>query len=207
MHTTNEVSGAHQLKVECTKDFLSKEERDHLFDTLCKHEAIFSGNSVNGKVKGTTSFVSIPDERLLGKADELVEVATSLSQRMLEFAPQLFEKLGITPRTLSELSITFIHGLSGHYGDAHADSTDGRYAISLVYYLHKTPKAYEGGQLNFYERNELNPKGHSNEPIKEVETVDNMLVAFPSQTYHGVGAVSSTSSDFADGRFAVVAFI
>ena len=99
------------------------------------------------------------------------------------------------------------NGLDGHCGLPHADSYDDRYRISLLYYFHRVPRAFRGGDLEFYDVDTASPKGHSDETLATIVQEDNLLIAFSSQTFHGITDVRCDSDDFADGRFAAIAFL
>jgi len=71
-----------------------------------------------------------------------------------------------------------------------------RRVLSLVYYFHTEPKAFEGGALRLHS---INP-GALHEDIAPVH---NRLVAFPSWMPHEVMPITCPSRAFADSRFAV----
>lgn len=67
--------------------------------------------------------------------------------------------------------------------------------LSFVYYFHRTPKHFSGGEL------ELFPVGNAKPFI--IEPCDNRLVAFPSYIPHEVHEVSCPSREYSDSRFAI----
>lgn len=115
--------------------------------------------------------------------------------------------LAVDPFVVTEMPLTLVNGLDGHCGLPHADSLDGRYRISLLYYFHRTPKAFRGGDLEFYETNPSSPNGHSEAALAGIDYEDNLLIAFPSHIFHGITDVRCESDDFADGRFAAISFL
>jgi Rps23 Pro-64 3,4-dihydroxylase Tpa1-like proline 4-hydroxylase len=70
--------------------------------------------------------------------------------------------------------------------------------ISWVYYFHKEPKPFSGGELIFYT---------GNEEVARVTPQAGMLIVFDSSMYHEVLAVHVKSDDFANGRFTITGFI
>ncbi len=74
------------------------------------------------------------------------------------------------------------------------DATDR--VISLVYYFHREPKRFAGGEIALF------PFGNGSDATA-IEPLQNRLVAFPSFALHEVRRVSCPSGDFADSRFAV----
>lgn len=74
-------------------------------------------------------------------------------------------------------------------------SMAGDRILSLVYYLHRRPKGFSGGELDLHSVH--GGAGHAIEPR------DNRLIAFPSYLPHEVRQVSCPSRAFADSRFAI----
>jgi predicted 2-oxoglutarate/Fe(II)-dependent dioxygenase YbiX len=70
--------------------------------------------------------------------------------------------------------------------------------ISWVYYFHKEPKQFSGGELIFY-------KGK--EEVARVAPQAGMLIVFDSSMYHEVLTVHVKSNDFTNGRFTITGFI
>ena len=66
---------------------------------------------------------------------------------------------------------------------------------------------FRGGDLALYEADTGSASGHRTEPITSIENEDNLLLAFKSNTYHGVTDVQCDSREFADGRFVAVSFL
>ena len=182
--------------------FLTKEERDALFSAVCQEQEAFKTFELPGTQAGPTRFYTPTNE-----AGPIDMAHKRFSIRVIEWLPYLLETLGVEPFEVSDIPINLAHGQDGHWGDPHADSTNGRYKISILYYFHQVPKMFKGGDLEFYSTDEQAPNGHSEQPIFSIEMQDNMFVAFPSQTFHGVTKVQSTSKDFANGRFVAVGFI
>ena len=73
--------------------------------------------------------------------------------------------------------------------------TPGDRMITLVYYLHRAPRAFTGGELRIF------PFGDS--PPLLVEPRDNRLIAFPSFLLHEVRPIAVPDRDFANSRFSV----
>lgn len=94
------------------------------------------------------------------------------------------------------------HG-DGDFFSAHHDvltganrehSTSDR-AITAVYYFHRLPRPFEGGDLH------LHPFGAG--PAQVVEPRNNRLVAFPSFLLHEVVPVTVPEPEFANSRFSI----
>ena len=79
----------------------------------------------------------------------------------------------------------------------------GDRVISVVYYLHGTPKNFTGGGLRIYP-NEIFPG--DDVPIV-LEPTHNSLAAFESYVHHEVLPASCPSGEFKDYRFAINCWI
>lgn len=89
-------------------------------------------------------------------------------------------------------------GDGGFFG-RHSDTLSGRpnpRVLTMVYYFHREPKAFAGGQLRLHE---LGASGG----YQEIEPRLDRAVFFPSWFPHEVRPVQCNSSAFPDGRFAM----
>lgn len=188
--------------------FLPREERNEFFDIVCKNQDVFQSLGLPGTPAGPTKHFSLEMDRIGGKGSDAIQtVHKLLARRIIDQLPIMFETLGIEPFNVSDMPINLINGLHGHWADTHADSTNGEYQISILYYFHRVPKMFSGGDLEFYASDDELLSGHSEKPLFSIDLEDNLLVAFPSETFHGVTKVLSDSKDVVDGRFVAVGFL
>jgi SM-20-related protein len=94
------------------------------------------------------------------------------------------------------------HG-DGSFFRRHDDtvSRDGagpQRVLTMVYYVHRRPKRFSGGQLRIY-----GLAARSEECLAEIEPLSDRAVFFPSWFPHEVRPIRCDSDDFSDGRFAV----
>ncbi len=124
-----------------------------------------------------------------------VDEAAMVMEWLVEHLPEAAAALGIAPFVprRTEMQIT-VHGHGDFYklhrddqGDDVADRT-----LSYLYYLHRQPKAYQGGELVIL----------ANERV-EIEPLHNSLVLFPSHLEHEVRRVLVPSGKLADGRISI----
>jgi Rps23 Pro-64 3,4-dihydroxylase Tpa1-like proline 4-hydroxylase len=78
---------------------------------------------------------------------------------------------------------------------ATAGATDINRRLSLVYYFHRLPRRFGGGNLRLL--------GLGRMPAVAIDPTHDSLLAFPSFLPHAVEEVSGAGGDFADSRFAV----
>lgn len=198
-------SGLHVVTI---SDFLSNEERDTLFDTVCDNQNAFQYLSTPDGNGGGTLHLATPQESTDNEAATRIRKACEcISTRIQNTLPELFPKLGIEPFSVAEVPLSVMNGLDGHTGGTHTDESGGRFKISLLYYFHKRPKAFQGGALELFETDEKSPNGYNEQAFAKIEHQDNLLIAFPSDTFHGVTDVTMDSNSFENGRFVVVGFL
>lgn len=115
---------------------------------------------------------------------------------------QFFRALGVQPFAIARTDIELVaHGEGGMFAphldtateaNRHGDSTDR--VLSAVYYFHRMPKHFSGGELAIYPiRNDA--------AIEVLQPVANRLAVFPSFAPHEVRKILCPSKDFADSRF------
>lgn len=100
--------------------------------------------------------------------------------------------------------IELVAHCDGHRFGRHIDTvtgdrrrhTDDVRVLSLVYYLHRTPRRFAGGELVMY------PLAGDEQRV--IEPRHDRLVAFPSIAPHEVLPISLPGHDFADARFTLV---
>jgi len=128
-----------------------------------------------------------------------------MGERILALVPGLVAELGMVPFEIERLEIEMVAYPDGGFIDRHFDTaTRGTRhphdrVVSVVYYFHREPKPYRGGELRLLPRVPL-PGGPSHVDIVPEQ---NSLVAFPSWAIHEVLPVSSPSGRFEDSRFAI----
>jgi Rps23 Pro-64 3,4-dihydroxylase Tpa1-like proline 4-hydroxylase len=89
----------------------------------------------------------------------------------------------------------------GDFFEKHRDYVP--YAVNLrrytwVYYYHREPRCFSGGNLLFFEDEKL---------IEEVSPSAGTLIVFAADIMHAVSTVRVPSGDFADGRFSLNGFV
>lgn len=128
-----------------------------------------------------------------------------LRHRVNLLAPKVAAQLGLElPDGEMEIQLT-THN-DGHYYRVHNDNSGEGFlhrVISFVYYFHRTPKAFTGGELRLYDRDVKDGMLRPGETWKDVQPLDNSLVFFDSRDMHEVMPVQCASRQFADSRFTI----
>ncbi|MFM5916878.1 MAG: 2OG-Fe(II) oxygenase [Novosphingobium sp.] len=117
--------------------------------------------------------------------------------------PELCRALGVSPFEIAKTELELAaHGDGGFY-KVHLDTftqdarlaADTDRAISAVYYFHRQPKGFVGGDLQMHR--------FGGGLAERIEPADNRLAAFASIAPHEVLPIKCPSGRFEDYRFAV----
>ncbi len=122
-------------------------------------------------------------------------------------APDIFVKLGIEDFDIQIFEMEMVASHDGCYFTMHADNSYPQTTfrqVSCVYYFHREPKPYRGGELRIYDTQRQKP----HPPIlygtyDEVIPTNNSIVFFSSSCLHEILPVFSPSQAFADSRFTI----
>ena len=108
------------------------------------------------------------------------------------------------PRYGLELNVT-AHP-AGSFFSVHRDVEEGSVSqgrkLTFVYYFHREPRRFSGGDLLLYDT-DFEARIASNTAFTRIEPLRNSLVVFPSTCFHEVTPVECATNDFGDGRFTV----
>lgn len=187
-------------------DFLPTEVNQAILENAlaCQEQFISSKNYS----KNDTEAESLKFRRSLRLDFAYFQVHGSLvREKIAAVAPQIFAKLGIETFDIQIFEIEMIASYDGCYFTAHTDNAYPQTAfrqVSCVYYFHKDPKPYRGGELRIYDTQRIK----SNPPLiqgafEEVEPINNSMVFFPSSCLHEILPVFSPTQSFADSRFTI----
>ena len=103
-----------------------------------------------------------------------------------------------------EMDVT-VH-LGGEFYKMHRDnSEEGKSRLrklSYIYYFHRQPRRFAGGDLLLYDTDPATSRGTAT-AFTRIEPLHNSLVVFPSDAYHEITPVECDTRDFLDGRFTV----
>ena len=106
-------------------------------------------------------------------------------------------------RSRIEMDVTVY--LGGEFYKKHRDDSGGenrRRKLSYVYYFHRQPRPFTGGDLLLYDT-DLETSHCTTVAFTRIEPLHNSLVVFPSDAYHEITPVECETRDFLDGRFTV----
>jgi SM-20-related protein len=186
-------------------DFLAPEDHQRLLQSALAWEEEFQESGVVGADgKKEVDHHSRKSRTLQSKRlEELWELFEGPLRAML---PAVRQQLGIPWFHLGKIERQLTaHGRGGFFVP-HVDTGDSRVEgrrISCVYYFHRQPKPFRGGELKLYDL-WITPTGSTGAgTYTMLEPTDNSLVFFPSDAFHEVCLVEPESDAFADSRFTV----
>ncbi|MFI8365557.1 2OG-Fe(II) oxygenase [Streptomyces sp. NPDC085612] len=143
--------------------------------------------------------------------DSLVLPVTSevFSAHLADCLPLVQEVLGHRAALTRSLTVLTAHGEGGHFG-IHTDASrvrDVSTAVSAVYYLHRTPRGFGGGQLRLYDTVVRDGRARPAESYRTVEPDHDTIAFFPAGAFHEVVPSTCPSGRFADHRFTLTTWI
>ncbi len=191
--------GSLHLSIE---DFLTPEENRLLLAYALENEPNFTGSSVVVKEPPKDGATPYRKSRVLFSIKDS-PWAGVFSSRLRMHLPHILATLGQPERTFASTEIQLTASNDGDFFKRHADvdhsekSVASRF-LTFVYYFHRTPKPYTGGDILFYETQD-----EALSPVTAVAPENNMLIAFLSERLHEVDLVQCPTQAFEDSRFTV----
>ncbi|MCU0566131.1 MAG: 2OG-Fe(II) oxygenase [Oculatellaceae cyanobacterium Prado106] len=179
------------------EQFLPPKTHQQLLDYVLQQEANFVSTSTStGELEYRQSTVLYH----FNPFDQLIR------QRIQEVLPQVLAHLHLPPFTVEQIEAQLTAHNDGHYYRIHNDNGSRDTAtreLTYVYYFHRTPKPFSGGQLRLYDSQIQNNYYTKADSFQTVEPIDNSIVFFLSRYMHEVLAIACPSQAFADSRFTI----
>ena len=154
---------------------------------------------------------NLPDGELRPDTRQaLVAVERKLQGQMSWFKAKLTRaaeialgRLPVRDLESHEIELNLTAHRDGDFFRVHMDGdpVDSDRRLSYVYYFHRQPRRFSGGDLLLYDTNRQK-NGFRPGVFTRIEPLHNSIVFFPSDCYHEITPVSG-AQDFADARFTV----
>jgi SM-20-related protein len=186
--------------------FLEPADHAGLLEWVFQQRSHFLPSPVIGGIIDPTRRVS---ERLL----DLGPMSDVFRDKIRELGTDVFEQTGTPAFEVEYIELEIAaHGDGAHFA-VHCDIPigEGRKPLggdhthrqdrflSGVYYFHREPKSFSGGQLRLHRFGSDNIPGD----YMDIEPVQNSLLIFPSWTSHEVLRIDCPSQAFENYRFAI----
>jgi Rps23 Pro-64 3,4-dihydroxylase Tpa1-like proline 4-hydroxylase len=185
-------------------EFLAHEELKQLMQYTLDHEPDFEVSEVvsPGASGGRIDYEHRRSRVLmnLGKHHEVI------ADRIQAYLPGVLQKLrcdGFRPSQIEVQITASNHGdFFRHHSDNLHEDTVSR-ELTFVYFFHREPKAFRGGDLRIYDSRWENGRYVSTGEYQTIVPEQNQMVIFPSSLVHEISPVDCPSEAFADSRFTV----
>jgi Rps23 Pro-64 3,4-dihydroxylase Tpa1-like proline 4-hydroxylase len=185
-------------------EFLSPEDLQNLTRFVLAHEAQFQISEVISP--GVASGVIDPEYRRSRVLMDLGRLEDVLISRVQAAVPRALEKLGMQPFSAARVECQITASNHGDFFRQHSDNAEEEIAtreLTFVYFFHREPKTFEGGELRIYDAYRENGRWFSSGDYQTIVPEQNQLIFFPSSLLHEITPVVCPSQAFADSRFTV----
>jgi Rps23 Pro-64 3,4-dihydroxylase Tpa1-like proline 4-hydroxylase len=185
-------------------EFLAPQELRELMQYTQDHEADFALSEViSPGVSGGAIDYNHRRSRVLMNLDKHRDAIVNRTQACL---PQVLQKLGHDVFSISEVEAQITASNHGDFFRNHSDNLHEDTAsreLTFVYFFHREPKTFRGGELRIYDSRWENGGYASTGNYQTVVPEQNQIVFFPSSLVHEISPVDCPSQAFADSRFTV----
>ena len=178
-------------------EFLAPHELDELVTYALQHEAEFRSSEVISAC-GDAGVIDYNHRRSrvlmdLGKHQEVI------LERIRCVLPRVLDQLGVEEFPIINVEAQVTASNDGDFFGAHSDDAQETIAsrrITFVYFFHREPCPFEGGELRLYDAASDRTSGY-----QTIVPQPNQIVFFPCSVSHEITPVKCPSGAFADSRF------
>jgi SM-20-related protein len=177
--------------------FLTPAEHSRLLEYVFSHQADFVST------KTATGADNYRQSVVLYNFPEFAEL---IHQRIRAILPDVLDKLRLPPFAIGQIEAQLTGHNDGNFYKVHNDNGSPDTAtreLTYVYYFHREPKAFSGGELVIYDSKIQNAYYVQAETYRTVEPINNSIVFFLSRYMHEVLPIRCPSRDFSDSRFTI----
>jgi SM-20-related protein len=194
------------LSAQCVifDEFLAPSELQELTHYTLAHQEDFQISEVISP--GVMGGVIDPEYRRSRVLMDLREHEGIIQARIEAALPRVLEKLAMAPFPVTRFESQITASNHGDFFRHHSDNAEeeiARRQLTYVYFFHREPKAFEGGELRLHDAFRQNGTWTSTGSYKAVVPSQNQIVFFPSGLLHEITPVVCPSEAFADSRFTV----
>lgn len=183
-------------------DFMGSVMVEQLLDLAIARADDFAPTSVGNGGGGTVS----PDIRASLLLRDLGELRSELETRFAAVLDDTVRELRLSDIALHSLELELVAHNEGAFYSEHIDTFTARRdaqsdrALTGVYYFHRNPKGFDGGELRLHA---IAPAADGIRSFTDIAPTCDTFILFPSWVPHQVRRVSCPSGAFADSRFAL----
>ncbi len=186
------------------RDFFPSKTVETFFNTAVSRQTEFIHAGI------TEKHVYNPDKRQTLALADIGEIKTQFRRFLRQNLPEYCQRLGIVSFTPGKIETKMTNHLDGGFFKPHRDTLqllpcNGR-CISYLYYFHRQPKRFNGGDLILFDTS-LERNQYKLSQFTRIPCEHNSLTLFPSGWFHCVEPVRLAGNRFEDGRMAITGHI
>jgi len=183
-------------------EFLAPQELDELVSYTLQHEAQFQSSEVISP-NGEPGMIAY-DHRRSRVLMDLGKHEAVILDRIRGVLPRVLDQLGIEEFPVRHTEAQITASNDGDFFRAHSDNSDEMIAsrrITFVYFFHREPRQFEGGELLLHDSQDRGERHLSTGSYQTIAPQQNQIVFFPCSLLHEITPVECHSRAFADSRF------
>lgn len=194
------------LPAECVvlDEFLTMTELNRLRQFVFENELRFEISEVlsPGVTGGAVDYEHRRSRALMdmGGHDKMI------TDRLRTCLPRVLQRWGREPFPISRIETQITASNHGDYFHCHSDNGIEEVSdreITFVYFFHREPKQFSGGELRIYDSRRENDNYVPTANYRTIVPEQNQVVLFASGLSHEITPVECPSGEFADSRFTV----
>ncbi|MBZ4018765.1 hypothetical protein CCS38_24095 [Streptomyces purpurogeneiscleroticus] len=179
-------------------DFLGSAAADSLFNHVCVARANRLAMEISSSGAGAklAPMWQVPGDEV--PVPEFIEAVTGM-------APVVREMIGIEPSD-GEPTVSYelcMHNHGDHHGDRFGPRTAEAGSLHFVYYLHRRPRAFTGGQLRIFDTTLWDGEPACAPSFRDIAADHDSIVFFPAGSWYEDRPIDCPSRRLLDGRFAL----
>ena len=182
------------------ENFLSDSEQEQIWNLVNINQTQFKHSQLGDENTDTEYRKS----HVLSQK-ELKPITSWFSEKLDTILPSIFERLQMEPFNVNQKEIQLTVHKNKAFYKVHTDSADEDYYknrhLTFVYYFHKLPKLFEGGEILLFDTDTIN-NSYTTQHTK-ITPSNNSIIFFPSNYYHQVTPVHLKSNKLKNGRFTI----
>ncbi|HEY4902549.1 MAG TPA: 2OG-Fe(II) oxygenase [Candidatus Sulfotelmatobacter sp.] len=197
------------LSAQCVvlDEFLAPQELQELIRFTLKHEADFCMSEVVGR--DSSESVVNEEHRRSRVLVDLENYQEMILSRIRSALPLVLNKLGMEEFFITNAEAQITASNHGDFFSSHSDNGDPTTAarqLTFVYFFHREPRQFSGGDLRIHDRCREDSLSDGNREIsiggyQTIMPQQNQIVFFPCSAMHEITPVTCPSWLFADSRF------
>jgi Rps23 Pro-64 3,4-dihydroxylase Tpa1-like proline 4-hydroxylase len=136
--------------------------------------------------------------------------AQTFTAKLRPILPQVISALRMKQFAVGTIECQITASNDGSFFNVHTDAGHNetvRRQLTFVYYYHREPKPFTGGELRVYDDQLRNGKLARHDTFQTIEPRHNSIVFFQAPIMHEVVRVNVPSREFRDSRFTVNGWI